>query len=112
MGQYWVEINLEDLAAFDESLAEKVYKHPTEYLPILEEAAKDLADELTAPRPPDEEKVEDIQILLSSDAHPSSLRGIKVWFKFTLKIENFAAKKDEVIFILYITLKFVVSDIG
>ncbi|XP_043511832.1 DNA replication licensing factor Mcm5-like [Frieseomelitta varia] len=77
LGQYWVEINLEDLAAFDESLAEKVYKHPTEYLPILEEAAKDLVDELTAPRPPDEEKVEDIQVLLSSDAHPSSLRGIK-----------------------------------
>ncbi|KAG6799177.1 DNA replication licensing factor Mcm5 isoform X1 [Apis mellifera caucasica] len=77
LSQYWIEINLEDLAAFDESLAEKVYKHPTEYLPILEEAAKDLADELTAPRPEGEEKVEDIQVLLSSDAHPSSLRGIK-----------------------------------
>ncbi|XP_076283365.1 DNA replication licensing factor Mcm5 [Lasioglossum baleicum] len=77
LGQYWVEVNLEDLAAFDESLAEKVYKHPTEYLPILEEAARDLADELTAPRPEGEEKVEDIQVLLSSDAHPSSLRGMK-----------------------------------
>ncbi|CAK9808671.1 DNA replication licensing factor Mcm5 [Anthophora plagiata] len=77
LGQYWVDINLEDLAAFDESLAEKVYKHPTEYIPILEEAAKDLADELTAPRPEGEEKVEDIQVLLSSDGHPSSLRGIK-----------------------------------
>lgn len=80
LGNFWVEINLEDLAAFDESLAEKVYKHPTEYLPILEEAAKDLADELTAPRPDGEEKVEDIQVLLSSDAHPSSLRGMKVRF--------------------------------
>ncbi|XP_043255766.1 DNA replication licensing factor Mcm5-like [Colletes gigas] len=77
LGQYWVEVNLEDLAAFDESLAEKVYKHPTEYLPILEEAARDLADELTAPRPEGEEKVEDIQVLLSSDALPSSLRGMK-----------------------------------
>ncbi|XP_076657614.1 DNA replication licensing factor Mcm5 [Halictus rubicundus] len=77
LGQYWVEVNLEDLAAFDESLAEKVYKHPTEYLPILEEAARDLADELTAPRPEGEEKVEDIQVLLSSDAHPSSMRGMK-----------------------------------
>ena len=77
LGQYWVEINLEDLAAFDESLAEKIYKHPIEYLPILEEAAKDLADELTAPRPEGEENVEDIQVLLSSDAHASSLRGMK-----------------------------------
>ena len=92
LGQYWVEINLEDLAAFDESLAEKVYKHPTEYLPILEEAAKDLVDELTAPRPPDEEKVEDIQVLLSSDAHPSSLRGIKVRFK---KSNIFLKKKKK-----------------
>lgn len=84
LGRYWVEINIEDLTAFDESLAEKVYKHPTEYLPILEEAAKDLADELTAPRPEGEERVEDIQVLLSSDAHPSSLRGMKVRFVFTL----------------------------
>ncbi|XP_017891576.1 DNA replication licensing factor Mcm5-like [Ceratina calcarata] len=77
LGQYWLEINLEDLGAFDESLAEKVYKHPTEYLPILEEAAKDVADEITAPRLEGEEKVEDIQVLLTSDAHPSSLRGMK-----------------------------------
>lgn len=78
LGQYWVEFNLEDLAAFDESLAEKIYKQPTEYLPIFEEAAKDVADELTAPRPEGEEAVEDIQILLSSDGNPSSLRGMKV----------------------------------
>lgn len=73
-----MEINLEDLAAFDESLAEKIQKLPTEYLPILEEATKEVADELTAPRPEGEEKMEDIQVLLCSDAHPSSLRGMKV----------------------------------
>lgn len=73
-----MEINLEDLAAFDESLAEKIQKLPTEYLPVLEEAAKDVADELTAPRPEGEEKMEDIQVLLCSDAHPNSLRGMKV----------------------------------
>ncbi|XP_008555386.1 DNA replication licensing factor Mcm5 [Microplitis demolitor] len=77
LGQYWVEVNLEDLGAFDESLAEKLYKQPTEYLPVFEEAARDVADELTAPRPLDEEKVEDIQILLSSDGNPTSLRGMK-----------------------------------
>ncbi|XP_015119756.1 DNA replication licensing factor Mcm5 [Diachasma alloeum] len=77
LGQYWLAINLEDLAAFDESLAEKIYKQPTEYLPVFEEAAKDVADELTAPRPSGEENVEDIQILLSSDGHASGLRGLK-----------------------------------
>lgn len=44
-----------------------------------------LADELTAPRPEGEEKVEDIQVLLSSDAHPSNLRELKV----DLNILNF-----------------------
>lgn len=93
LGQYWLEINLEDLAAFDESLAEKIQKLPTEYLSILEEAAKDVADELTAPRPEGEEKMEDIQVLLCSDAHPSSLRGMKVisqfsWYIETIKFKN------------------------
>ena len=78
LGQFWIEVNLEDLAAFDESLAEKVYKQPTEYLPLFEEAAKNVADELTAPRLEGEEKVEDIQVLLTSDGHPVSLRGMKV----------------------------------
>ncbi|KAJ0173727.1 hypothetical protein K1T71_010876 [Dendrolimus kikuchii] len=77
LNQYWVEINIEDLSSFDEVLAEKLYKKPTEHLPILEEAAKELADELTAPRPEGEEKVEDIQVLLSSDAHAANLRELK-----------------------------------
>lgn len=42
LGQYWVEINIEDLSSFDEILAEKLYKKPTEHLPILEEAAKEV----------------------------------------------------------------------
>lgn len=44
----------------------------------FEEAAKEVADEVTAPRPEGEERVEDIQILLNSDALPTSLRTIKV----------------------------------
>ncbi|XP_011496171.1 PREDICTED: DNA replication licensing factor Mcm5 isoform X2 [Ceratosolen solmsi marchali] len=59
--QYWIEINLEDLTAYDESLAEKINKQPTEFLPIFEEAAKEVADEITKPRPEGEEKLEDIQ---------------------------------------------------
>ncbi|XP_026734655.1 DNA replication licensing factor Mcm5 [Trichoplusia ni] len=77
LSNFWVEINIEDLSSFDEVLAEKLYKKPTEHLPILEEAAKELADELTAPRPEGEEKVEDIQVLLTSDAHAANLRELK-----------------------------------
>uniref|UniRef100_A0A8D8LI28 DNA replication licensing factor MCM5 n=1 Tax=Cacopsylla melanoneura TaxID=428564 RepID=A0A8D8LI28_9HEMI len=54
-----------------------MYKYPTEPLPIFEEAAKEVADEVTSPRPEGEEKVEDIQIMLSSDAIPDNLRNLK-----------------------------------
>ncbi|KAJ8942625.1 hypothetical protein NQ318_013338 [Aromia moschata] len=75
--QYYLEVNIEDVGSFDENLADKIYKQPAEHLPIFEEAAKEVADELTAPRPEGEEQVEDIQIMLSSDAHPSDLRAMK-----------------------------------
>ncbi|XP_058799838.1 DNA replication licensing factor Mcm5 [Phymastichus coffea] len=75
--QYWIEINLADLVAYNDSLAEILYKQPTEYLPIFEEAAKEVADEITTPRPIGEEEMEDIQVLLSSEANCTSLRGMK-----------------------------------
>lgn len=57
LGQYYLEVNIEDLGSFDENLAEKLYKQPSEHIPIFEEAAKEVADELTAPRPEGEEDV-------------------------------------------------------
>lgn len=76
--KYWIEIKLEDLSAYDETLGEKISKQPTELLPIFEEAAREVADEITTPRPVGEEKMEDIQILLSSNENCTSLRGMKV----------------------------------
>lgn len=73
-----MEVNIEDVGSFDETLADKLYKQPAEHLPIFEEAAKEVADELTAPRPEGEEATEDIQIMLSSDAGASNLRNLKV----------------------------------
>ncbi|KAJ1528330.1 hypothetical protein ONE63_006751 [Megalurothrips usitatus] len=80
LGQFYLEINLEDLASFDESLADKMYKQPTEHLAVFEEAAKEVADEVTAPRPEGEDKVHDIQVLLTSDANCSSLRDMRSEF--------------------------------
>ncbi|KAL3231982.1 hypothetical protein MRX96_023070 [Rhipicephalus microplus] len=51
MGQYWLEVAVEDISSFDEVLADKLSKQPTEHLPLLEEAAKEVADEVTRPRP-------------------------------------------------------------
>ncbi|KAK9694351.1 MCM AAA-lid domain [Popillia japonica] len=75
--QYYLEVNIEDVGSFDENLAEKLYKQPSEHLPIFEEAAREVVDELTAPRPEGEEQVEDVQIMLKSDANPANLRAMK-----------------------------------
>lgn len=68
---------MEDLAGFDETLADKLNKQPTEHLQIFEEAAREVADEITAPRPEAEEEMHDIQILLMSNANPTNVRDLK-----------------------------------
>ena len=74
--QFWINVNLEDLASFDESLADKLYKAPTDFLPLFEEAATEVADEVTSPRPDGEDEVEKIQVTLQSEANPSSIRDL------------------------------------
>lgn len=64
------------MAGFDENLADKLKKQPSEHLQIFEEAAKEVADEITSPRPENEE-IQDIQILLSSNANPTNIRDLK-----------------------------------
>ena len=63
-------------SSFDESLADKVYKQPTEFLPLFEESATEVADEVTSPRPEGEEEVEPIQVVLQSESNPSSVRNL------------------------------------
>ncbi|KAH0616946.1 hypothetical protein JD844_028446 [Phrynosoma platyrhinos] len=80
LGQYWIEVEMEDLASFDEDLADYLYKQPAEHLQLLEEAAKEVADEITRPRPVGEEDLQDIQVMLRSDANPSNIRSLKILF--------------------------------
>uniref|UniRef100_A0A8D0YCN0 DNA replication licensing factor MCM5 n=1 Tax=Sus scrofa TaxID=9823 RepID=A0A8D0YCN0_PIG len=77
LGEYWIEVEMEDLASFDEDLADYLYKQPAEHLQLLEEAAKEVADEVTRPRPTGDEVLQDIQVMLKSDASPSSIRSLK-----------------------------------
>lgn len=67
---------MEDLAGYDENLADKLKRQPSEHLQIFEEAARVVADEVTAPRPEDEE-VQDIQIIITSKANPTNVRDLK-----------------------------------
>ncbi|KAL9954786.1 hypothetical protein ACROYT_G042363 [Oculina patagonica] len=77
LGQYYLEVDLQDLTSFDEQLADKLTKSPAEFLPLFEDAAREMADEVTKPRPLGEEEVQDIQITLKSDANPMSVRELR-----------------------------------
>lgn len=75
-GRYWLEVDLKDVNSYDEELGELVKKQPTEVLPLFEEAAKEVADEITRPRPEGEENVKPIQVMLRSEANPILIRQL------------------------------------
>lgn len=76
LGQYWIEISIKDLSQFDPDLAEKLIKKPAEYLHVFESAATEIADEVTKPRP-DNQDVEPIQVMIRNEANPLPLRELK-----------------------------------
>lgn len=57
-----------------------LYNHPclTNLYFQFEDAAKEIADEITKPRPEGEEDVQDIQIMLTSKENPVNIRALKV----------------------------------
>jgi len=75
-GRYWLEIDLKDVNSYDEELGEQVKKQPTEVLPLFEDAAKEIADEITRPRPEGEETVRNIQVMIRSEANPVFIRQL------------------------------------
>jgi len=77
LGECYLEVDLNDLSSYDELLADKLIKSPSEYIPLFEAAAKEVADEITRPRPSGEEDIQDIQITLKSNANPLGVRELK-----------------------------------
>merc|ERR1711970_55098 len=75
--EYKLEVNIQDLAGYDEHLADRLKQSPGEMLPLFEEAAKEAADEVTYPRADGETNVEDIHVTLISEAAPTSVRDLK-----------------------------------
>merc|ERR1719273_2497707 len=75
--EYQLSVNIQDLSGYNDQLAEKLQKSPGEMLPLFEEAAKEVADLITKPRPAGEEKVEDIHITLTSEDDSTSVRDLK-----------------------------------
>ena len=60
--EFYVEVSLDDLASFNSELAEKIRKSPGDIAPLFEEAAKEVADEVTKPRSEGNEEVQNIQV--------------------------------------------------
>lgn len=76
LGQYWIDVNLADITSFDENLADKLIRSPSEFIPLFESVAKEVADEVTRPRS-DDEPVQEIQVMISSGANSLTLRELK-----------------------------------
>jgi DNA replication licensing factor MCM5 len=75
-GRYWLEIDLKDLSSYDEELGELIKKQPTEVLPLFEDSAKEVVDEITRPRPDGEDTVRNIQVMIRSEANPMFIRQL------------------------------------
>ncbi|XP_065582573.1 DNA replication licensing factor mcm5-like [Artemia franciscana] len=62
--QYFIEVSMEDIQSFDEDLADKLRGRPTEYIALLEEATKEVADDITRPLRIGEVNVDDVQVII------------------------------------------------
>jgi len=74
--QYFLEVSLNDLASFDGDLADRIRSNPGDIIPLFEEAAKEIADEVTRPRN-EETDLQDIHVTFSSDETGTSVRDLK-----------------------------------
>ena len=45
--EYSVDVSLNDLASFDGELTDRIRRSPSDMLPLFEEAAKEIADEVS-----------------------------------------------------------------
>ncbi|OQV22487.1 DNA replication licensing factor mcm5 [Hypsibius exemplaris] len=77
LGQYYIDVEMRHVYQFNPEISDQLSKYPGEWLPKFEDAAREVADEITHPRPPGEEEVEMIQVLLHSTANPIRMRDIK-----------------------------------
>ena len=75
LGNYFLDVDLDDVIAYRDDLASLLQSKPSEYFPLFEAAAKQAADMITAPRT-DNAEVHDIQVTMKSQANPTSFRKL------------------------------------
>jgi len=79
LGEYWVEVDVNHLSSYDPDISEILQRSPADNLPLFEEAARSVADDVTRPRPDDGEGLHDIQVLLKSRGVVTSVRNLKAF---------------------------------
>lgn len=75
--EYWINVSLEDLDAFDEVLSDKLKKNPTRLMELFELAATEVCDDVTRPRKEGYEVVPNFQVMLTSVGTPTGLRDLQ-----------------------------------
>lgn len=76
LGEYWINVSLEDLDSYDEVLSDKLKKNPTKLVELFELAATEVCDDITQPRKEGMEIVPNIQVMITSVGTPSPLRNL------------------------------------
>ena len=71
-----ITVELGDINSYDTSLAEQLTKRPGTIFDILEEAARQVADEVTRPRPENEPINPDLHVQLVSGAESRTIRDL------------------------------------
>ncbi|KJE91381.1 minichromosome maintenance complex component 5 [Capsaspora owczarzaki ATCC 30864] len=78
LGQYFLEVELRDLAAFNGTLADLLVARPAEFLPLFENAARAAAAAVVHAQGEEERarELREIQVMLRSDGNPMQIREL------------------------------------
>ncbi|KAJ2351696.1 minichromosome maintenance protein 5 [Coemansia erecta] len=76
VGEGVLDVSLQDVAGFDESLSQRLVNHPAEYLPLFELAARNSARKIVAPGAQGLDEVPEIQVTLRSNTNVVNIRDL------------------------------------
>ena len=84
-------MNIEDLSSLDNALANNVCKNPSEFIPLFEEAATEITNEVTSLRPDGVEEIQDIKVCFSFDnIHVTNSRNFSIFRCFKTGMVNYS----------------------
>jgi hypothetical protein len=75
-GSFHLSVDMDDIRGFDQALLTVLRDDPSKYMPVFEQAAKEVVGELNLKQGENADALKDIQILLSNFPRLISLRGL------------------------------------